>query len=474
MKKIMGLQVALFSSVFFVLLVLILWISTCLKPEKMLPDYNKFRLTYSGTIEMIENSWQNWSEPEKAKELDKELLGELKASNAQLLLYDINEHTILFSNITDIPHMTTNQLQEHLYQDKSMNKLLENGKYLMSYVLFDEGRAIGLSIFIVNQDIVLTGSKQIEATIKKGVLMAGGLLLLSVLIYFCMIHRCLTIPIFQLEIEARKIARGQFETPIITKLQTGILGGCFYELDRMRQDLKEMTEKNSAYEQGRKELINYLTHDLRTPIASMRVLTEGLLDGIAATKESKEQYLRGILKKTEEMERLTNDLFHHANIKLSGFHLEFTELYFDEMMGNMMGSIEVNFKTYQGTYEIGNNHPHKLISADSFRLEQALINLVVNAIKYSPNGGKIHVFTKQVDNYAVITVEDAGMGIGKEDLPFIFENFYRGEKSRSRQYGGTGLGLSIVKYITEAHGGYITVKSEREKGSTFKLYLPLV
>jgi signal transduction histidine kinase len=474
MKKIAGMQIALFSSIFCIVLVFSLWAGSCLKLEKMLPDYNQFRLKYSGTIEIIENSWQNWSDTEKVKDLEKALLGEIKASDTQLLVYDVKKSTILFSNITDIPHITAKQLQEYLYQDKSMSKLLENGKYLMSYVLFDKGKAVGVSIFIVNQDIVLSGSKQVKASIEKGVVAAGGLILLCVLIYFWVIHRLLTVPLFQLEVEARKIARGQFETPIITKLQTGTLGGCFYELDRMRQDLKEMAETNNGYEQGRKELINYLTHDLRTPIASMRVLTEGLLDGIAVTKESKEQYLKGILKKTEEMERLTNDLFHHANIKLSGFHLELKELYFDEMMANMMLSIEVNFKTYQGTYEISKNHPHKLISADSFRLEQALINLVVNAIKYSPNGEKIRVFTKQIDNYVVITVEDGGIGIGKEDLPFIFENFYRGEKSRSREYGGTGLGLSIVKYIAEAHGGYVTVKSELGKGSAFKLCLPLV
>ncbi len=474
MKKVKFIQAALFGSVLFIFLTFILWFNTYFKFEKMLPDYNKFRLTYSSTIEKIESSWEKWSEPDKAKELESELLAELKVSNAQLLLYDIKKHTILFSNITDIPHMTATQLREYLYQDKSMNKLLDNGKYLISYVLFDEGEVIGLSIFIVEQDILLSDSKQVKATLEKGFLITSGFMLLFMLVYFWAIHRNLAIPLLQFEREAKRIARGQLDNPIITKLQIGTLGDCFYELDRMRQDLKEMSEQNSAYEQARKELINYLTHDLRTPIASMRVLTEGLLDGIAATKEAKEQYLKGILKKTEEMERLTNDLFHHANIKLSGFHLAFTELYFDEMMSNMMSAVEVTLKAYQGAYEMSSSHPHKLISADSFRLEQALMNLVVNAIKYSPNGEKIWVFTEQVDNYAVIGVRDEGMGIGKEDLPFIFESFYRGEKSRSRAYGGTGLGLSIVKYITEAHGGYITVKSEIGKGSTFKIYLPMV
>jgi len=143
------------------------------------------------------------------------------------------------------------------------------------------------------------------------------------------------------------------------------------------------------------------------------------------------------------------------------------------MLSDIMASIYVTLETYQGIYEISNSHPHKLVNVDAYRLEQAMINLVVNAIKYSPNGEKIYIFTEQVDNYIVIGVEDQGIGISKEDLPFIFDNFYRGEKSRSRQYGGTGLGLSIVKYIVEAHAGYMTVKSEVGKGSTFKMHLPI-
>jgi signal transduction histidine kinase len=107
-------------------------------------------------------------------------------------------------------------------------------------------------------------------------------------------------------------------------------------------------------------------------------------------------------------------------------------------------------------------------------MEQAVANLVTNAVKYSKENGSIHIGIKREENMVVLQVEDDGLGIGKEDLPFIFEHFFRGEKSRSRQFGGTGLGLSIVKYIVEAHGGYITVKSQLGEGSVFKIYLPLI
>lgn len=474
MSQIRGLQAALLGGFLLLFTILIFWFHYSFNVDDFQPNYNQFRLSYSHTIEGIEKNWSMWSDSKENESLKGAFSDELSASHTQLLLYDIEHNEFVFSNLTDFPYLSTEQLQTYLYQDAGIKSRLSGGKYLISYVLFSKAQAVGIGLFIVDRDILLSQGDRLKSHAEKGILAVGIFLLLLLVLYLYILSKRLSLPLKQLEIQAKAIARGQLEHPIDMHLQTGALGVCFYELDRMRQDLLEMSHQNLGYEQSRKELINYLTHDLRTPLASMRALTEGLLDGIAATPEARAQYLNGILKKTEEMERLTSDLFHHANIQLSGFHIEPVEIYFDEMMENMIGSLEINLKAYGGPYGIENNKNHKLVLVDSFRMEQAVMNLIVNAIKYSHEGELIRIFTEQVDNFVVIGVEDKGMGISKEDLPFIFENFYRGEKSRSRKYGGTGLGLSIVKYIAEAHDGYITVKSELGKGSTFKLFLPMV
>ena len=221
----------------------------------------------------------------------------------------------------------------------------------------------------------------------------------------------------------------------------------------------EYSTKLRDNELNRKELINYLTHDLRTPITSIRALCEGLLDGVASTKEKKIKYLNGILNKTDEMERLSNDLFHHANIELNNFSIEKTDAYIDDVINDIFDSCRIVLESYDGSYSLINDLPHMLISIDSFRMEQAIINLLTNSIKYSKQNTEITINAYYNDPFFIIQIKDTGMGISKEDIPFIFDPFFRGEKSRSRKYGGTGLGLSIVKNIIELHDATIKVSS---------------
>jgi signal transduction histidine kinase len=172
------------------------------------------------------------------------------------------------------------------------------------------------------------------------------------------------------------------------------------------------------------------------------------------------------------MERLSNDLFHHANIELNGFSVHKTEEYIDEVLSKIFDSCRIVLESFDGKSIVKNELPHMIVNVDTFRLEQAIINLLTNAMKYSKSNNEIALHAYYCDPFFIIIIKDSGMGISKEDVPFIFDPFFRGEKSRSRKYGGTGLGLSIVKHIIERHQGNIKVNSIPNKGTKFTIYLP--
>jgi len=224
-------------------------------------------------------------------------------------------------------------------------------------------------------------------------------------------------------------------------------------------------------EQMRKDFVANVSHELKTPITSIKGFSETLLDGALSDKQTAEYFLSIILKESDRLQTLIQDLLDLSKIEQQGFLLSIQPCDLREILEDI--SVILESKAKEKNVELNMILPDNLtyIEGDIYRLKQIFINLINNALTYTPQGGSVRVRVEKHDNYALVTVSDTGIGIKKEEIPRIFERFYRVDRARSRNSGGTGLGLAIVKHLVEAHKGQISVQSEVGKGTTFTVKL---
>jgi signal transduction histidine kinase len=428
-------------------------------------DESALRLLLSDDIAFMKDNFDLLEEKEIKEKLD----SSLRTKGIQLVLYSSKSGKINYVFGKEAIEISKTNI-ENTFGLKQEAPLIENLKEL-NWLLYKDNQLLGVAKIIIKDGNSSVRLKQ-ELFLKIAIGFIFFILLLGLGVYQLLREKNQLIKLFKESI--MNLSKGVFSANIAQKNDNPEVQECFILFDRMRQDLKEFVHAKEEYEKSRKVLINYLMHDLRTPIASIRALTEGLVDGIPKTEEAKKHYYLGIHKKINELEKLTDDLFHHVNIEVGALEVQMDEMYCDEALKPILRNLKSVAKDFNGKLEVDETISHVLVKLDVRRMEQAIINLVVNAIKYSQKNGWIKIRAKKEDEMIVICVEDNGIGIGKEDLPFIFEDFFRGEKSRSREFGGTGLGLSIVKYIVEKHGGYVSVKSKLGEGSCFKLHIPVV
>ncbi|WP_203361507.1 ATP-binding protein [Bacillus sp. REN10] len=219
-------------------------------------------------------------------------------------------------------------------------------------------------------------------------------------------------------------------------------------------------------EQMRKDFVANVSHELKTPITSIKGFTETLLDGAMNDPEALSMFLNIILKESERMQTLVMDLLDLSKIEQKGIVLNLKPVCVDEVIEEIIPTLEHRMTNKQ--IELTLNMAKGLeIIGDFYRLKQVFINLINNAILYTQEGGSIQIKGLDQGSYVEVQVSDNGIGIKEEEVPRIFERFYRVDKARSRNSGGTGLGLAIVKHILEAHDGKISVRSKVNEGTTF-------
>jgi two-component system phosphate regulon sensor histidine kinase PhoR len=221
-------------------------------------------------------------------------------------------------------------------------------------------------------------------------------------------------------------------------------------------------------EQTRKDFVANVSHELKTPVTSIKGFTETLIDGAMEDPALRERFLTIIAKESERLESLIYDLFELSKIEQERFLLNWEPVELSALAEDVI--FMLSEKAAQKNIQLENKvKGNTLIEGDPFRLKQILINLINNAITYTPDGGTVCVQTKEQAETVVLKVKDTGIGINKKELPRIFERFYRVDRARSRNSGGTGLGLAIVKHLVDAHKGRITVESKAGKGSSFQI-----
>jgi two-component system phosphate regulon sensor histidine kinase PhoR len=216
-----------------------------------------------------------------------------------------------------------------------------------------------------------------------------------------------------------------------------------------------------------------VSHELRTPLTAIQGYLETLLGGALEDREHARPFLETAFRHTQRLGRLLNDLTDLSNIELGKVTLRREPTRLEEIVDSALAIIQPRAESGRVTLETALPDDLPEVDADRDRLAQILINLVDNAVKYTPAAGRVRVGARAVGADMVeVEVADTGVGIPRADLPRITERFYRVDKARSRELGGTGLGLAIVKHLVIAHGGELTIDSEPGQGTTVRFSLP--
>lgn len=237
--------------------------------------------------------------------------------------------------------------------------------------------------------------------------------------------------------------------------------------------LHDTTEQEKE-ERERRLFVSNVSHELRTPLTSVKSYLEALDEG-ALTEPVAPDFIKVSLDETNRMMRMVTDLLHLSRIDNETSHLDVELINFTAFITFILNRFDkMKNQDEEKKYELVRDYPitSVWIEIDTDKMTQVIDNILNNAIKYSPDGGKITVSMKTTDDQMILSISDQGLGIPKEDLPKIFDRFYRVDKARSRAQGGTGLGLAIAKEIIKQHNGFIWAKSEYGKGSTFTIVLP--
>ena len=237
--------------------------------------------------------------------------------------------------------------------------------------------------------------------------------------------------------------------------------------------LHDTTEQEKE-ERERRLFVSNVSHELRTPLTSVKSYLEALDEG-ALYEPVAPDFIKVSLDETNRMMRMVTDLLHLSRIDNATSHLDVELINFTAFITFILNRFDkMRSQDQEKKYELVRDYPitSVWIEIDTDKMTQVIDNILNNAIKYSPDGGKITVSMKTTDDQMILSISDQGLGIPKEDLPKIFDRFYRVDKARSRAQGGTGLGLAIAKEIVKQHNGFIWAKSEYGKGSTFTIVLP--
>ena len=237
--------------------------------------------------------------------------------------------------------------------------------------------------------------------------------------------------------------------------------------------LHDTTEQEKE-ERERRLFVSNVSHELRTPLTSVKSYLEALDEG-ALSEPVAPDFIKVSLDETNRMMRMVTDLLHLSRIDNATSHLDVELINFTAFITFILNRFDqIRGQDEEKKYELVRDYPitSVWIEIDTDKMTQVIDNIINNAIKYSPDGGKITVTMKTTDDQMILSISDQGLGIPKQDLPRIFDRFYRVDRARSRAQGGTGLGLSIAKEIIKQHKGFIWAKSEYGKGSTFTIVLP--
>ena len=318
------------------------------------------------------------------------------------------------------------------------------------------------SIFIITRAVSLVSRKFLGGMFTSMVL----ILLFTAIILTRWLEGNFFDPINKLNIAMNNIRDGNLDYRLQTS-EEGEIGNLYQNYEEMRLRLKESAEEKLERERQQRELITNISHDLKTPITSIKGYVEGLMDGVANTPEKQERYIRTIYNKANDMNTLINELTLYSQIDNDKIPYNFHKINVADYFGDCVEEIGMDMESRGITLNYYNMvSPDTVIVADPEQLKKVINNIVGNSVKYmDKTEGRIDIRILDEHDSVRVEIEDNGMGIAAKDLPNIFDRFYRTDESRGSAQGGSGIGLSIVRKVIEDHGGYVWATSRLGEGT---------
>lgn len=359
-------------------------------------------------------------------------------------------------------------IQETLGLDQSFGKS-NNGYIKQSFVLKAADKVNGFVVYLIPEKDITGGDykqKLLWCAFPACVGTLIGVILLIGRLIYC--NKCVLTPIGEITTSAQQIIRGNYEYEFrrifSRQVNADEVGELTYSFELMRDELKEKQIREEELKKAQQELISCISHDLKTPISTIKAYAEGMRDGIAKDEAARMSYTRIIIEKTDILIAMIEELLKFSNAQLNQLEICRKEIYFIPFFEKAMHELEGYVRQQDMAFSFSIDMEDRIVSIDEKRILEVLYNLVENSLKYRREDGKIQITASREGEEVLICVRDNGIGISNDDIPYVFDKFYRAEKSRSSSIPGSGLGLSICKYIVERHGGTIYCKSQKDKG----------
>lgn len=298
----------------------------------------------------------------------------------------------------------------------------------------------------------------------------------SALSFGYFVARAMTQRLFALVDAAGKVAQGDFSTRLDVHGNDEI-AKLIESFNAMARDLEQVEQQKRELEQTRRDLVAWVSHDLRTPLTSMRVMLEALADGVITDQETQQRYIQTTLSEIQHLGKMINDLFEMAKLDVGHIDLDIHPTPINDLISDTVGGLMAKAHKKQITLRGEVAEDVDLVDIAPDKIQRVLKNLIDNAIKYTPEGEQVTISAALAsDNPAMIavSVHNTGVHIPADVLPNLFDSFYRGEKSRATtdDERGTGLGLAIARGFVHAHGGDIWATSTPQAGTTFSFTIP--
>ena len=342
------------------------------------------------------------------------------------------------------------------YDGRVLENNWQDEKYIATVSpIQKQQKTIGYVFMFQNTDSI----HALMERLNKHFLIVGLVSGLVTIVVIIVLSRKLARPLIEMKEATLKMSNGDFTVDLSTNGQD--------ELSDLANAIQLLSDDLNHLREERKEFLSSIAHELRTPITFIKGYTD-ILYKRDLSERDRQKYLRIIIEETNRLSRLIKELFDLAKMDENAFVINKECLHLDDFVASIEAKLRPAFHEKHIDLFVQCEAGLTLL-ADTIRLEQIILNLLNNALTYCSSGDSTFLQVERNNDCVSIIIKDTGKGIPQKDLPYIFERFYRVDKSRTRANGGLGLGLAIVKELVQAHGGEITVVSEENKGTTFKL-----
>lgn len=399
-----------------------------------------------------------------------ELNKNFEKNNCYIIIEKDNQITF---NGMNKENLDINKLLQFNYEsrDKAGRYYIE-GNFIIRQIEFYNSDGKG-SVFTVTDTTKFYTI--VKSSLTIGIISLILIIALVSTIFTLVMSRAILNPLKSLKNSTDKIKNGEldFKVQIDSKDEIGDL--C-YAFDSMREKLKESLDVQNQYESNRKELISNISHDLKTPITSIKGYVEGIRDGIADNPEKMKRYIETIHNKAVSMDKLIDELFLYSKLDLNKVPFNFEAVDIEAYMQDIVEELQFELEKKYIEISFQYNYSKKiLVKMDREKINRVINNIIGNSVKYMDrNSGKIDIDLSGDEESVVLTIKDNGKGISRDAIPLVFNRFYREDSARTSKNGGSGLGLAICEKIIKEHGGEIWLESERNKGTSVSFKLEII